>query len=351
MPMRAMVLEEFGGALKLQTRPIPEPGPGEVLVQVVACGAGLTLESIRLGHLGGSTPRIMGHEYAGTVAALGAGVEHWREGDPVTGSFYLFCGNCIMCSSGRETLCSNNKGNIGAKIDGAFAEYIVVPARNLVPIPAGVALREAGIIADAVATPYHIARERARIVAGQRVAIIGAGGGVGIHMLQVAKAFGAFVIAVERDPAKLSRLHDFNIDALVDSSAESWQADLVAAANGQLDTCIDVVGTPITTAGGIAALGRGGTFVIVGTLPGLRSDKSAVISVAPMYLINKEITIMGTRYATRAEIAHSLQMVHDGSVKPIIGASFPLEQAEDALDAIRRNQVFGRVLVDCIPSS
>ncbi len=347
MQMRAMVLEEFGGKLTLQTRPVPEPGYGEVLVQVIACGAGLTLESIRLGHLGGSTPRIMGHEYAGTIATLGAGVEYWHEGDAVTGSFYLFCGNCVMCASGRETLCLNNKGNIGAKIDGAFAEYIVVPARNLVLIPDGVPLREAGIIADAVATPYHIARERARIVAGQRVAIIGAGGGVGIHMIQVAKAFGAYVIAVERDATKLNRLHDFDIDAVIDSSEESWQNNLVDAANGQLDTCIDFVGSPLTTHAGIAALGRGGTFVIVGTLPHLRSDKSAVISASPMYLINKEITLMGTRYATRAEIAHSLQMVRDGKVRTIIGASFPLAQAEDALEAIRSNDVFGRVLVDC----
>lgn len=347
MPMHAMVLEEFGGHLKAEIRPVPEPGPGEVLVRVVACGAGLTLESIRLGHLGGSTPRIMGHEYAGTVAALGAGVEHWRPGDPVTGSFYLFCGNCVMCASGREMLCVNNKGNIGAKVDGAFAEYVVVPSRNLVRIPTGVVLREAGIITDAVATPYHIASARARIVPGQRVAVIGAGGGVGIHMLQVAKAFGAFVIAVERDQAKLRRLQDFSIDALVDSSSESWQADLVQAADGQLDTCIDFVGAPATTSNGIAALGRGGTFVVVGTMPNLRSDKNAVVSAAPMYLVNKEITIMGTRYATRSEIARSLDLVRDGKVKPVIGASFPLAQAEDALEAIRRNQVFGRILIDC----
>ncbi len=347
MQMQAMVLEEFGGTLKSQIRPVPEPGPGEVLVRVVACGAGLTLESIRLGHLGGSTPRIMGHEYSGTVAALGAGVEEWQKGDPVTGSFYLFCGSCVMCAAGREMLCVNNKGNIGAKIDGAFAEYVVVPARNLVRIPEGVVLRQAGIIADAVATPYHIARERARITPGQRVAIIGAGGGVGIHMIQVAKVFGAFVIAVERDPAKLSRLHELEIDAMVDAASQSWQEDLIAAADGQLDTCIDFVGTPTTTSIGLAALGRGGTFIIVGTMPGLRGDKSNVVSAAPMYLINKEITIMGTRYATRAEITRSLTLVRDGKVKPIIGASFPLLQAENALEAIRSNQVFGRVLIDC----
>ncbi len=348
MHMRAMVLEAFGGTLKLETRPVPEPGPGEVLVRVVACGAGLTLESIRLGHLGGSTPRILGHEYSGTIVALGVGVEGWQEGDPVTGSFYLFCGNCVMCASGRETLCLNNKGNIGAKIDGAFADYVVVPARNLVRIPTGVVLREAGIIADAVATPYHIARERARIVAGQRVAVIGAGGGVGIHMLQVAKVFGAFVIAVERDAEKLRRLQDFAPDALIDASEPDWQTSLSQVAEGQLDVCIDFVGSPETTGRGLAALGRGGTFVIAGSMPHLRSDKNAVISAAPMYMVNKELSILGTRYATRAEIARSLELVRDGRVKPIIGAAFPLEQAEAAFEAIRQNQVFGRFLIDCM---
>ena len=347
MQMRAMVLEAFGGTLKAESRPVPEPGPGEALVRVVACGAGLTLESIRLGHLGGSTPRIMGHEYSGIVAALGAGVESWQKGDAVTGSFYLFCGNCVMCASGRETLCLNNKGNIGAKIDGAFAEYLVVPARNLVRIPEGVVLREAGVIADAVATPYHIACERARIVAGQRVAVIGAGGGVGIHMLQMAKAFGAIVIAVERDAGKLRRLQELTPDALVDASSESWQASLEQAAGGQLDTCIDFVGSPETTSKGLAALGRGGTFVIAGAMPDLRSDKNAVISAAPMYLVNKELSIVGTRYATRAEIARSLELVRAGKVRPVIGASFSLEQAEEAMEAIRQNQIFGRVLIDC----
>lgn len=348
MQMRAMVLEAFGGTLKLEQRPVPEPGPDEVLVRVVACGAGLTLESIRLGHLGGSTPRIMGHEYAGTVAALGLGVEHWQVGDRVTGSFYLFCGNCVMCASGREMLCLNHKGNIGAAIDGAFAEYVVVPARNLVRIPEGVALREAGIIADAIATPYHIARARARIVAGQRVAVIGAGGGVGIHMLQVAQAFGAFVIAVERDQEKLQRLQAFPSAAPIDASTETWQTDLVRAADGQLDVCIDFVGSPETTRNGLAALGRGGIFVIAGAMPALRSDKNAVISAAPMYLVNKEISILGTRYATRAEISHSLELVRAGKVSPVIGATFPLAQAEEALSAIRQNRVFGRIVIDCL---
>ena len=107
------------------------------------------------------------------------------------------------------------------------------------------------------------------------------------------------------------------------------------------------MGSPETTGKGLAALGRGGIFVIAGSMPNLRSDKNAVISVAPMYMVNKELSILGTRYATRAEIARSLELVRDERVKPIIGATFPLEQTEVAFEAIRQNQVFGRILIDC----
>jgi D-arabinose 1-dehydrogenase-like Zn-dependent alcohol dehydrogenase len=166
-------------------------------------------------------------------------------------------------------------------------------------------------------------------------------------MLQVARAFGAFVIAVERDSEKLRRLEDFAPDALVDASSVSWETELAQVANGQLDVCIDFVGSPTTTGKGLAALGRGGIFVIAGSMPELRSDKNAVISAAPMYMVNKELSILGTRYATRAEIARSLELVRDGKVKPVIGASFPLEQTEEAFEAIRQNKVFGRILIDC----
>src|SRR5918996_5874917 len=125
--MKAAVLDEFGGRLRPETRTVPRPGPGEALIRVLSCGTGLTIEWARIGRLGGSVPRVLGHEYAGTVAEVGPGVDGWREGDVVTGSFYLFCGHCEMCSGGRETLCANFEGYIGIHVDGAFAEYVVVP--------------------------------------------------------------------------------------------------------------------------------------------------------------------------------------------------------------------------------
>lgn len=340
--MRAMVLEDFGAMFTPATRPVPEPGHGEVLVRVAACGAGLTLEHARNGMLGGSTPRILGHEFGGTVAAPGPGVEGWAEGDPVTGSFYLFCGWCRRCVSGRETLCDNNAGYFGVAVDGAFAEYLVAPARNLVRVPDGVSVREAGVVADAIATPYHVAAQRARIQPSQRVAVIGAGGGIGVHMLQMIRAFGAVAIAVERDQAKLTELEKrAAAEHLVDAALPSWPTMLAEAAEGRLDACVDMVCSPETLAGGVQALGKGGTFVVVGHRPG------TPLKVDSARLLLEELVITGNRYATRAEIAASLDLVGQGRITPVIGATFPLADLNDAFTAIREAEGFGRYLIDC----
>src|SRR5918996_4078679 len=338
--MKAAVLDEFGGRLRMDTRPVPRPGAGEALIRVLSCGTGLTIEWARIGRLGGSVPRVLGHEYTGTVAEVGPGVDGWREGDVVTGSFYLFCGHCHMCSGGRETLCLNFGGYIGIHVDGAFADYLVVPARNLVPVPDGVPVREAGIIADAVATPFHVASQRAMIRPGDRVAVIGAGGGVGVHMTQVAKAFGGTVAAVDRDPQKLARLRSLPFDAVVDASSERLAADLVDGLGAAPDVVIDMVGSTETLAAGWASLGVAGRFVSVAATPGV------TMPVEPLQLVMKEVVITGTRYASRAEIAASLDLVRSGAVQCVIGSRYPLERVQDAMDAIAANEVFGRVLID-----
>lgn len=340
--VRAFVLREWGGALELERRPIPEPRPGEALVRVVACGAGLTLQHIRAGVLGGTLPVVMGHELGGVVETVGAGVEGWRPGDRVTASFNLFCGLCRWCASGRETLCERHGGFIGAARDGAFADYVLVPARNLVAVPDGVELRLAGIISDAVATPYHAALERAPIVPGQRVAVIGAGGGVGVHMVGVAQAFGAEVVAVERDAGKARRLRELGL-AVVEAGDAGDVAEVVALAGGELDAVFDMVSTQATFELGVACLGRGGTLVVVGAHPDVLGGLSSID------MINKEKTVTGTRNVTRAEICRSLELVADRRVPVHVGASYPLEQLPEAFDAIRDNRVFGRIVVDVAP--
>jgi propanol-preferring alcohol dehydrogenase len=339
--MLAAVLKEFGGDITVRQVPEPTPGIGQVLVAVEACGVGLTLERARTGGLGGSMPRIVGHELGGTVAAVGPGVTGWRPGDRVTASFYLTCGHCEMCVGGRETLCTNWRGYLGLHIDGALAEAVVLPAANLVRVPDGVGLDDAAIAADAIATPYHVFAERAPLRPGQTVAVIGAGGGVGVHMAGMARAFGARVVAVERDTAKEKRLSDCGFDVVWNPGEDAdWAEGLIGAAGGKVDVCVDTVGSPATLANGVKIVGRGGTFVVVGFLPG------ASMTLDPTGLIIDEVVVTGSRYATRAEIARTLDLVGQGRVDAVIGARFPLADAALAYRAMQHNEVFGRIVVD-----
>jgi D-arabinose 1-dehydrogenase-like Zn-dependent alcohol dehydrogenase len=337
--MRAAVIDEWGGALRLETRAIPAPGRDEVLVRVAACGLGLTIDTARSGAMGGSLPRVLGHELGGEVVGAGAGVVGWSAGDRVTGSFYLLCGSCAMCTGGRETLCRDLRGFVGTTIDGALAEHVVVPAANLVAVPDGVGLDEAAIAADAIATPYHVATKRAPLAPGARVAVVGAGGGVGAQMVEVARAFGATVVAVESDATKLARLTELEPHAIVDSSQPGWADELQRAAGGELSAYIDFAATQETLEAGPRAVGRGGTVVVVGFRPGTS------FALTPDRLIVDEIVVTGSRYATRAEIKASLELIAAGRIRPVIGARFPLERANEAMDAITRNRVFGRALV------
>jgi propanol-preferring alcohol dehydrogenase len=325
--MYAQVLHEFGGSFVAELRDVPEPRAGEVLIEVEAVGAGLTLEHVRQGRLGGSTPRILGHEYSGTVAALGEGVDGLEEGEPVTGTFYLICGRCQWCASGRETLCERMGGYIGAAVDGAFAEYAVVPARNLVPIPEGVPLRTAGVAADAIATPYHLVVERIRLNAGQRVVVVGAGGGLGVHALQMVRAFGGLAVAVERDPGKAVEIEKRGLADAIVLAEGAWAAQARLAAGGRIAAVIDTVAAQDTLEQGLEALDRAGMLVVLGYRHG------AALTVDPGRLLLEELVVTGTRYATRAEIARTLELVRLERVEPIIGGTYPLAALNDAFRA------------------
>ena len=339
--MRAAVLHEFGGDVVVGDVPQPDPGPGEVVVAVEACGVGLTLERARTGGLGGTTPRVVGHELGGTVAALGPGVTGWQTGDRVTASFYLTCGVCPMCAGGRETLCTAWRGYLGLHIDGALAEAVVLPAANLVRVPDDVALDEAAIAADAIATPYHVFAERAPLRPGQTVAVIGAGGGVGVHMAGMARAFGARVVAIERDVAKEKELGRCGLDVVWNPGENAdWANDLIRLLGGRVDVCVDTVASTATLKNGARLIAPAGTFVVVGFQPG------TTLALDPGTLILDEVVVTGSRYATRSEIALTLDLVAQGRVEAVVGARFHLEDVAEAYRAMQRNEVFGRIVVD-----
>ena len=217
--MRALVLEEFGGPLIPKDVPVPSIDSQEVLVRVRNVGVCGTDLKIRAGHMGlDFLPLIMGHEIAGEVAEVSAGVAGFATGDRVTVNFYVTCGVCRFCREGRDTLCPEVRQH-GFSRDGGFAEYLKTPGVNLCKVPDHVPLEQACILGDAVATSYHAVTKRARVRPGKSVVLVGVGG-VGLHALQMAKLAGGWTIAVDINQQRLDKAQELGADAVINTWGE-----------------------------------------------------------------------------------------------------------------------------------
>ena len=342
--MRAMVLRELGGPLRLEEVPIPAPGPGEALVRVRATGVGLTVVIMTANPgLVSSFPRIPGHEVAGEVAEVGSHVQGVNVGDPVACHFYLTCGTCSFCRGGRETLCERFGGYLGMAADGGYAEYLVVPARNLCRIPEGVPYLDAAIAADAIATPLHACREEARIGPGDRVLIVGAGGGVGIHAVQVAKLCGGWVIGADVTDAKLDMLRSVGADEAIDARGEELSKQVLARTGGRgVEAAIDFVSSAETLEASVRSLAPAGRLVIVGNRPKAVFGKDPTFRVDPGLMLRKMLEIHGSRYVTLSELAQTLELLRQKRVRAIVSRTFRLEELETAHQLLRENAIVGR---------
>ncbi len=340
--MKAMVLRERGGPFVLEERPEPVPGPEEAVVRVLACGAGLTIHHTRVGRGKASYPLVIGHEITGEIASLGEGAEDLAVGDAVTAYFYLTCGKCRLCRTDRETLCENNKGYIGRQIDGGYAEYMKAPAGNFLKLPPGLDYKrhpaEVAVITDAVATPFKVVR-RARVKPLENVAVFGAGGGLGIHMVMMTKWAGARVIAVDISPGKLDKCRDAGADETVDASKGDVTGALMDLTGGKgVDVSIDFVSSASTHEAGALALGYGGRLVTLGG--------NAENFEAPANLMReKELELMGSRYATKQEVLDALALTARGDVWPLVTETYKLEEAEKVHARLEAGAITGRAAI------
>jgi D-arabinose 1-dehydrogenase-like Zn-dependent alcohol dehydrogenase len=342
--MKAMVLPELGAPLRLQTVPVPKIGPGDVLLRVRATGVGLTVViMIAVPGRVTSFPRIPGHEVAGEVVEIGSGVAHVKAGDRVVCHFYLTCGVCRFCRSGRETLCPASPGTVGMACDGAYAEYMAIPAANVTVIPPGVADVDAAVAADAIATTYHACREEARVGPGDSVLIVGAGGGVGIHGVQMARLCGGFVLAADLTDAKLEAAKEYGADDLVDVRRGDLAAQVKTLTDGRgVDAAIDFVASRETLDGCVRSLARGGRLVIIGSRPKAAFGVDASFTIDPVHALSYMLEIHGSRYVTMAEIQQTLELLRQRRLRAVVTRTFPLEGAEDAHALLRKNAVVGR---------
>ena len=340
-----MVLRGPGEPFVEEEYPDPVAGPGEAVAKVLACGAGLTIHHARMGRVPDVTyPLIIGHEITAVITALGEGVEGLQEGDAVTAHFYVTCGRCKWCLINRETLCENFTGYIGRQVQGAYAEYIKLPARNFIKIPAGLDYEnnaaEVSVICDAIATPYKVTK-RARIAPLENVAVIGAGGGVGIHMVMMAKWAHARVIAVDAAANKLGKCRDVGADEVVDASQGDVAGALMDLTNGEgVDVVVDFVSSASTMEAGVQALGTGGRLVTLG-------GTGQSFQAAARDMVTKELELLGSRYCSKQELKESLDLVARGDVWPVVTEtySFNAEEVEKVHERLEVAAVTGRAVI------
>ena len=342
--MKAMVLRELGGPVHLEEMPVPTIGRTDALLRVRATGVGLTVV-IMMANPGVATayPRIPGHEIAGEVVEVGSEVQNVKSGDRVAFHFYLTCGVCPSCRSGRETLCQNFRGYVGIAINGGYAEYVAVPARNLCPIPQGVSDLEAAVAADAIATPLHACREEARIGPGDRVLIVGAGGGVGIHAVQMAKLCGGWVLAADLTGEKLEGAKAVGADEPIDVRRAELSAQVLAVTDGRgVEAAIDFVASAETLEACVRSLAPAGRLVIVGHRPPAVFQADPTFRVDPTLVLRKNLEIHGSRYVSLTEIGQTLELLRQRQLRAVVTRTFPLEEAEVAHRLIRENALVGR---------
>lgn len=343
--MKAMVLEEFGKELVYRDIPAPEPQPGEALVRVSACGLCGTDLKIAAGKIASvPRPQIMGHEVSGEVVAVNWGdrkpsASGVRVGSRVAVYVYVSCGQCINCMGGNCNICTGDIHRIGIEIPGGLAEYLTAPIANLFPIPPSVQLDEACILSDAVIVAMHAIKDRARVQPFEDVVILGAGG-IGVHAVQICDRLGARVIAVDIRDECLRLAEQMGAHACV-NSRESDLPSVIADLTGGLgaDVVLDMVGKPETLALSMELLRRGGRAVSVGYSPG----QTAPVDTLRMHM--NELTLLGTRHGTRQNLVESIRMAEQCEINLVVGEKAPLQQANSALDALRHNQVLGRLIL------
>lgn len=336
--MRAAVVTAFGKPLVIQQVPIPVPGPGEVLVKVMACGVCHTDLHAAEGDwpVKPTPPFIPGHEVAGIVAALGPDVTELKLGDAV-GVAWLHdaCLACEYCETGWETLCEHQH-NTGYSCDGGFAEYVIASAAFAARLPAGIDFAQIAPILCAGVTTYKGLKEtEAR--PGEWVAISGIGG-LGHVAVQYAKAMGLHVAALDIAPEKLALARAAGADIAVDARSPTAVAEVLAATGGGAHGVLVTAVSPPAFAQALKLVRRKGTVALVGLPPG--DFPTPIFDV-----VLKRITVRGSIVGTRRDLDEAIAFVAEGKVRAEIHKA-PLEDINAIFAKLKAGKIEGRMVLD-----
>ncbi len=340
--MKAAVYYGPNQPLKIEEVPRPEPGEDEVLVKVAACGVCHTdLHYIDHGvPTFKEPPMILGHEASGIIEEAGSRVSGWKAGDRVLIPAVLSCGHCRYCREGRENICQEMV-MLGNNIDGAYAEYVAVNAKDLVHLPEEVPLTEGSIIADAVSTPFHAVKNRAKVQPGESVVVFGCGG-VGINVVQIAAAVGGMVIAVDIEESKLDLARKMGAVETINANEVERVSKAVRkiAGGGGADLAIEVIGKAATMQEAFNCIKTGGRLCIVGYT-------NENISISAGRIMYREVSIIGSLGCRPVDYPVIVDMVKRGQleIESLVSHRFPLDDIDQAFDLMRKGASLRSVVV------
>ncbi len=337
--MRAAVFYGSGEPLRLEDVPVPEVGPGELLLKVSACG--LCHSDLHYLDHGVPTfhkpPLILGHEAAGVVAKVGSGVTNLAEGDPALMPALLWCGACRYCWSGRHNICVHSRMP-GNDVDGAFAEYVKAPADQCFKLPPEIPLVEGCVIADALTTPYHAVVDRARVQPGEIVLVVGCGG-VGINAVQIAAAMGAHVIGVDLSDERLEWARTCGAASTINARTDpDYPRTIRKLTDGGVDVAIEAIGNQAAQLQAFGSVRTGGRLILLGY-----SDKDLALNASR--IMYRELMVIGTLGCPPDGYRRVIDMVREGRLRLLVTGQYPLGDINAGLDALRRGEGLRSVVI------
>lgn len=340
--MTAVVLREHGGpeVLHVEQLPIPEPGPGEVRVKVRA---------VALNHLdlwarkGGPAfklqyPHILGSDIVGTIDALGPGATAELGANTVIQPG-LSCGRCAACLGGQDNLCRYYK-ILGEHANGGYCEYIVVPQVNLAPYPERLAYAQAAAAILPFLTAWQMVVRKGQVQPGDSVLVQGAGSGIGVAAIQIAKLFGARVIATAGTDDKLTRAKALGADVAINYTTQDFASEARALTGKRgVDVVIEHVGGEVFTQS-IKAVRSGGRIVTCGATAGFHPQ------IDLRHIFFRQIEVLGSTMGSKADLLTVLGHVAAGRLEPVVHKVLPLTLAADAHQILERREAFGKVVLE-----
>ncbi len=341
---QAVVMQCFGGpeVLEWGSVPLPQLGPRDVLVRVAAVSVNRTLDlAVRAGNYVRQPPlpHVLGTDGAGVVAEVGAEVGDRAVGDRVALLTSVRCGTCTQCRAGDEDNCPSRQ-MLGVDRWGSYADYVVLPVNATVLLPPGLPLDEATVIVRHAPTALHQLEDRARLKPGEWVLVMGAAGGLGSCLVQIARLNGGHVIAGAGSDERVQQCLANGAEFGVNYRAHNLAAEVARITDGHgADVVCENIADPTLWAGAFASLAYGGRLVTAGAHGGGKVE----LDVQRMYL--RRLTLIGDPGNTRQNLLRGMQLAAAGQIRAVIDRALPLEEAGEAHRVVMANNALGKILL------